>query len=119
MSIVKTRITEPKNNNRFRVTIAFEHGGADLTTYNTSQFQGWNDQQLVDWVAKFRQYSTAVNNMRWYSAEFNREECESDLGIECESDQTYSGAYDYVAAMSIDKIEWVDNEGFVYKVSNY
>lgn len=120
MSIVKTRITEPKNNNRFRVTVSFEHGDADLTTYNTNQFQAWSDQQLVEWVAKFRQYAQDINNMRWYSAEFDREACEAVLGIECESDKIYDNAgYDYVASMSIDKIEWVDNEGIVYKVTGY
>lgn len=118
--LVKTRITVAKNNNRFRITVRFEHGDGDQTTYDTTQFKGMTDQELLEWVAKFKQYKVAIDELRWYGKKgFSRDQMEEDLKIEVPSDCIYSGDYDYVPATAIDKIEWVDDEGIVYAITGY
>lgn len=117
MTIVKTRITVPKNNNRFRVTVAWEHGDADLTTYCTTQFQGMSDEGLLTWVQNFRKMAEAIDDDRSCGSEtFDRDAWELSLDI------PYDKIYDNSSTppnASIDKIEWVDDEGIVYSVKGY
>ena len=49
MSLVKTRITAPKNNNRFRVTAKYD---CTVRPYHTFVLTGYSDDDLSDWLAK-------------------------------------------------------------------
>ncbi|WYV99775.1 hypothetical protein Roomu2_00095 [Pseudomonas phage vB_PpuM-Roomu-2] len=121
MSLVFTRKTEPKNNPRFCVTVSWEHGDADHTSYHTSQFKGWTDEQLLQWVAKFRTMAQQIGNLRSYGNNegwYGDENWERALGIEVARDCVYDGS-GHPAQPSIDKIEYVDFDDVRFTVTGF
>lgn len=119
MTLVKTRINVPKNNNRFRVTLKWYHGDCDLTTYDTVQLRGFSDEQLLDWHAGLSHLEDIIEDIR--SGKDRDEELDAlcaRMGMEAESDQIWD-ATGWPAVPAIDKIEWVDDEGIVYSVTGY
>jgi len=118
MTIVKTRIKQALNNNRFRVTVSWEHGDADLTTYHTSQFSGMSDEGLLTWVQLFRRMADTIDNDRSCGIESFEREDWSDLGLDILYDKIYDSSNTPPNA-TIDKVEWVDDEGIVYSVTGY
>lgn len=119
MALVMTRVHEPKNNPRFCVTVSWEHGDADHTSYDTSQFKGMTEQQLLQWVANFRTMAQQIDNLRSYGDGWEGDEkWERELKISVERDCIYDGS-GHPAQPSIDKIEYVDYDDNRYVVTGY
>ena len=117
MSLIYTEI-KPKGKARYEIQIDWEHGDADLTTNDKHTLLGNDDGALLAWVAQFRECKTAIDNARWYSAPFSREEWEEKLGMELAYDKIYDGCSNPPSA-SIGSIIMQDESGKRFKVTGY
>jgi hypothetical protein len=103
---------------RWEVAVDWSHGDADLTTSDKFTLKGSDDQAIIAWIAKFEECREAINNARWYSAPFNREEWQEKLGMELEYDSIYEGC-DNPPSMSIASVVWFDGCGKRFNVTGY
>lgn len=117
MSLCYSRVSWPKNNPRFCVTVAWEHGDADHTSYNTTQFKGMSEPEFLEWLKSFREMageiSTARDGGKWQGVEH----WERLLKLSVQWDAIFDVSLP--AQPSIDKVEYVDWDDKRFAVTGY
>ena len=111
------------NKNQYVVTIAYEHGDADITTYNTYTLNDVSEDALFDFVKRVNKTAEHIEMNRHYSVKFPDEFyslTKTDNGLhqfDLEYDKKYSSAGEYYAAMSIDSIVYYNHNGTTFDVA--
>jgi hypothetical protein len=120
MSLTYTKTRSKPRRNLFVVTFSFEHGDADQRTNHTVDVP-LSKEDLVDYLAKVKDIASQIDDARSSGSElpgdFQDTAKYKDVWISVELDCFASrNMSNYYAAMSVESIEYFDENGEHYEV---
>ena len=124
MKITYTPIPEDnKNRDAYVIKFNFEHGDADLTTFEVNKFY-FGNSSLEIYLKKFEEISSAITDSRSSGVDLPMD-FENNafviIGgkefIPLQLDKIYRCSSNYFASVSIDSILWYSATGDCFKVS--
>lgn len=130
MNFKMTPIIDKTIESCFVVTIAYEHGDADLTTTDNTVIKSTNINDLEKFFDKFNEVNVHVDNNRSYGTKYPSQFEELDycfpvpglygdrttVYIGLERDE-FTNESDYFAGMSISKVVYYDESGQKFNVT--